>query len=95
MSLLSYENRQLRQLLGRSFGVDVNTLYCFECPTPSHFAILAGCGILLPTSFQPSQGGDMVCARGPLDTHVAIFHNVGDGEGLLRVFEAVPPFYRR
>jgi hypothetical protein len=34
--------------------------------TRSHFAILASCGILLPTGFQPSKGGDMVCARGPL-----------------------------
>jgi hypothetical protein len=36
--------------------------------TRSRFAIIAGCGILLPTSFQASKGGDMVCARGPLDT---------------------------
>jgi len=34
--------------------------------TRSRFAILAGCGILLPTGFQPCKGGDMMCARGPL-----------------------------
>jgi hypothetical protein len=38
--------------------------------TRSRFAILAGCGILLSTSFQPSKGGDMVCARGPLGAYL-------------------------
>jgi hypothetical protein len=28
-------------------------------------------------------------------TDVAIYHNVGDGEGLVQVFEAVPLFCRR
>jgi hypothetical protein len=58
--------------------------------TRSHFAILAGCGILLPTSFQPSKGGDMVCARGPLGACVATCHNVGSREGSLQLFEVVP-----
>ena len=35
---------------------------------------------------------DMACVRGPLGTHVAIFHNVGDGEGPLQSFGAVPLF---
>jgi hypothetical protein len=34
--------------------------------TRRRFAIFAGCGILLLTSFQPCKGGDMVCARVPL-----------------------------
>jgi hypothetical protein len=53
--------------------------------TRSHFAIFAGCGILLPTSFQPSKGGDMVCARGPLGACVATYGKVYKNEGPLRV----------
>jgi hypothetical protein len=56
--------------------------------TWSHLAILAACGIILSTGFQPSKGGDMVCARGPLGACVAIYHKVG--EGPLRSFGAVP-----
>ena len=53
--------------------------------TRSHFAIFAGCGILLPTSFQPSKGGDMVCARGPLGACVATLCNHSDKEGSISV----------
>jgi hypothetical protein len=58
--------------------------------TRSHFAILASCGILLPTGFQPSKGGDMVCARGPLGACVTTYRKVGDGEGPLLAPETVP-----
>jgi hypothetical protein len=50
---------------------------------PASFAISAGCGILLPAGFQPSKGGDMVCARGPLGAFVVTCHKVGAREGLL------------
>ena len=58
----------------------------------SSFVAFVGCGIIRSTGFQPCKGGDMACIRGPLGACVAIYHNVGDGEGLLRVFEAVPLF---
>ncbi len=32
----------------------------------SSFVILAGCGVICPTSFQPCKGGDRACIRGPL-----------------------------
>jgi hypothetical protein len=32
----------------------------------SSFVVLAGCGIIFPTSFQSRKGGDMACIRGPL-----------------------------
>ena len=38
--------------------------------TRASLAFFAGCGIILPTSFQPSKGGDMVCARGPLGAYL-------------------------
>jgi hypothetical protein len=38
----------------------------YQKRTRRRFAILAACGIILPTGFQPCKGGDMVCARGPL-----------------------------
>ena len=41
--------------------------------TRRRFAFFACCGILLPTSFQPSKGGDMVCARGPLGAQMSPF----------------------
>ena len=64
----------------------------YQKRTRRRFAIFAGCGILLPTSFQPCKGGDMACARGPLGACVATCHNVGHGERALRVLEALPPF---
>ena len=56
----------------------------------SSLVVLAGCGIILPTSFQSRKGGDMACVRGPFGACVAIFHNVGEREGSLRMLEAVP-----
>ena len=50
------------------------------------FVVLAGCGIIRSTGFQPRQGGDMACVRGPLGACVATYHNVGSGEGPLLVF---------
>jgi hypothetical protein len=38
--------------------------------TRSRFAIFAGCGILFPTRFEPCEGGDMVCDRGPLGAYL-------------------------
>jgi hypothetical protein len=32
----------------------------------SSFVVLAGCGIIRSTGFQPCKGGDMACIRGPL-----------------------------
>jgi hypothetical protein len=58
--------------------------------TRSHLAIFAGCGMLLLTSFQPSKGGDMMCARGPLGACVATYREVDNREGSLLVLGAVP-----
>jgi hypothetical protein len=33
----------------------------------SSFVVLAGCGMIFPTSLQSRKGGDMACVRGPLE----------------------------
>lgn len=55
--------RSFRALRGRKPGSRSQKL------TRSRFAIPAGCGILLSTSFQPCKGGDMVCVRIPLGAY--------------------------
>ena len=39
----------------------------YQKRTRGSFAILAACGIIVSTSFQPCKGGDMACIRGPLE----------------------------
>ena len=58
------QKRGIRAVFSRSSGCKIGLRS--HKRTRSRFAIFAGCGIILPTSFQPSEGGDMVCARGPL-----------------------------
>ena len=48
--------------------------------------VLAGRGIIRSTGFQPRQGGDMACIRGPLGACVATLHNVDDSEGRIHAF---------
>jgi hypothetical protein len=50
----------------------------YQKRTRASSAFFGGCGMIFPTSFQPSQDGDMVCARGPLGACVATCHNVGN-----------------
>jgi hypothetical protein len=45
----------------------------------SSFVVLAGCGIIRSTGFQPRKGGDMACIQGPLGAFVvAIYHNADE-----------------
>jgi hypothetical protein len=42
----------------------------YQKRTRGSFAILAACGIIFSTSFQPSKGGGMACIRGPLGAYL-------------------------
>ena len=82
-----------RRLSGRKPGSRSQKL------TRSRFAIPAGCGILIPTSFQPCKGGDMVCAQGLLGAYLLFVpgENQGDltGGKAARGTRKVAPLDRR